>query len=78
MAKSSYCYQVISINTDKYVNLRVKIKEIFDKSSSRYGYRRIYSVLKSTETMVSEKVVRQIMKEENLLGPNIKRKRYSS
>lgn len=78
MAKSSYSYQVISINTDKYVDLRIKIKHIFDESSSRYGYRCIHSVLKSAGTTVSEKVVRMIMNEENLIVPYIKRKRYSS
>ena len=78
MAKSSYFYQVIAINTDKYVDLRTKIKDAFNKASSRYGYRRIHSVIKSAGTTVSEKVVRRIMKEENLMVPNIKRKKYSS
>ena len=78
MAKSSYCYQVTAINTDKYVDLKAKIKDIFEESSSRYGYRRIHSVISSVGTIVSEKVVRRIMKEENLVVPNIKRKKYSS
>jgi len=78
MAKSSYCYQVIAINTDKYVDLRAKIKDAFNESSSRYGYRRIHSVIKSAGTTVSEKVVRRIMKDENLIVPNIKRKKYNS
>ena len=78
MAKSSYFYQVIAINTDKYVDLRAKIKDAFNEASSRYGYRRIHSVIKSAGTTVSEKVVRRIMKEENLMVPNIKRKKYSS
>ncbi|MGI6728208.1 MAG: IS3 family transposase [Anaerovoracaceae bacterium] len=78
MAKSTYFYQVIAINTDKYVDLRTKIKDAFNESSSRYGYRRIHSVIKSSGTTVSEKVVLRIMKEENLIVPNIKRKKYSS
>jgi transposase-like protein len=78
MAKSSYCYQIIAINTDKYADLKTKIKAIFEESSSRYGYRRIHSVIRSTGTIVSEKVVRRIMQEENLVVPNIKRKKYSS
>lgn len=78
MAKSSYNYQVTAINTDKYINLRIKIKNIFDESSSRYGYRRIHSVLKTAGDIVSEKVIRKIMNEEKLIVPNIKRKRYSS
>ena len=78
MAKSSYCYQVIAINTDKYADLKAKAKSIFEESSSRYGYRRIHSVISSVGTIVSEKVIRRIMKEENLVVPNIKRKKYSS
>ena len=31
---------------DKYSEVRKKIKSVFDDSSSRYGYRRIYSLLK--------------------------------
>lgn len=78
MAKSSYCYQVIAINTDKYTNLKTKVKDVFEESSSRYGYRRIHSVIRTLGTTVSEKVIRRIMKEENLLVPYIKRKKYSS
>ena len=78
MAKSSYCYQIISINTDKYADLKAKVKNVFEESSSRYGYRRIHSVISSVGTIVSEKVIRRIMKEENLVVPNIKRKKYSS
>lgn len=78
MAKSSYCYQIISINTDKYTDLKAKVKNAFEESSSRYGYRRIHSVISSVGTIVSEKVIRRIMKEENLVVPNIKRKKYSS
>lgn len=55
-----------------------KIKDIFDESSNRYGYRRIHSVLKSTGVTVSEKVVHMIMNTDNLKVPNIKLKRYSS
>jgi putative transposase len=78
MAKSSYCYQIIAINTDKYADLREEVKNTFKESSSRYGYRRIHSVIKSAGTTVSEKVIRRIMKEEDLAVKNLKRKRYSS
>ena len=79
MAKSSYCYQQAVLNApDKYVNLRVKIRTLFDESFSRYGYRRIHSSLKNEELTVSEKVVRRLMQEENLIVPTVKRKKYSS
>lgn len=69
MAKSSYCYQVKTINFDKYTDLRMKVKKIFKESARRYGYRRIHSVLKTLGTTVSEKVIRRIMREENLVVP---------
>lgn len=79
MAKSSYCYQALALSkTDKYDDLRKQIKVTFDESASRYGYRRIHSVIKSAEIIVSEKVIRRIMKEEQLIVLNIKRKKYNS
>lgn len=79
MAKSSYCYQQAVLNApDKYADLRVKIRTVFDESSSRYGYRRIHSSLKNEELTVSEKVVRRLMQEEKLIVPTVKRKKYSS
>ena len=79
MAKSSYCYQQVALNApDKYAGLREKVRTVFDGSSSRYGYRRIHSSLKNEELTVSEKVIRRIMREENLSVPNIKRKKFNS
>jgi len=79
MAKSSYCYQQAVLDgPDKSADLRVKIRTVFDESSSRYGYRRIHSSLKNEKLTVSEKVVRRIMQEEKLIVPNVKRKKYSS
>jgi transposase InsO family protein len=66
MAKSSYCYQVIAINNDKYTDLKTKVKDVFEESSCRYGYRRIHSVIRTLGTTVSEKVIRRIMKEQNI------------
>lgn len=79
MAKSSYCYQQAALNApDKYADLRVKIHTVFDESSSRYGYRRIHCSLKNEELTVSEKIIRRIMQEDNLIVPNNKRKKYNS
>ena len=68
MAKNSYCYQQVAfIALDKYAGIREKIRIIFDESLSRYGYRRIHSSLKNEEIKVSEKVIRRIIQEENLI-----------
>lgn len=78
MAKSSYFYQLKSLNTDKYHKLKGQIKSIFKESYGRYGYRRIHSVIKTKGITVSEKVIRRIMKEENLHVPYNKRRKYNS
>jgi putative transposase len=79
MAKSSYCYQSLVLNQDdKYANIRTIVREAFGESSSRYGYRRIHSVVKSAGTVISEKVIRRIMKEEQLVIPSSKCKKYNS
>lgn len=49
--------------------------EAFTASKGRYGYRRIRAVLR---TLVSEKVIRRIMKEDGLTMHVPKRRRYSS
>ena len=79
MAKSSYCYQEAVLNLpDKYSDMRNTIKSIFDAAHGRYGYRRIYTVLKNNGIKLSEKVVLRIMNEDNLHVKNIKNKKYSS
>ena len=79
MAKSSYCYQQAALATpDKYSEVRKKIHAVFDDSSSRYGYRRIHSSLKSEEITLSEKVIRRVMKEDNHIVPNVRRRKYNS
>ena len=43
-----------------------------------YGYRRIYAVLKTEGKKISEKVVRRIMREEDLSVRKVKKRKYSS
>lgn len=79
MAKGSYCYQAFILNkSDKYADLRKEVKKAFNGSSSRYGYHRIHSVIKSAGTVISEKVIRRIMKEEQLIVPIIRRRKCNS
>lgn len=79
MAKSSYCYQESVLRgPDKYAAVRKRIGEIFLASSKRYGYRRIHCSLKNEGIVISEKVVRAIMREESLVVPFVKMKKYSS
>lgn len=79
MAKSSYFYQLKSMKrTDKYQDLRKAITEIFIDSRETYGYRRISLALKSQGIIISEKVIRRIMKEEDLVVRKPHRKKYNS
>ena len=79
MAKSSYYYQKsVMKRPDKYAKIRIQIKMIFQKNRNCYGYRRIYEELKKIGITVSEKIVRRIMKEENLTVPTKHIKKYSS
>lgn len=55
MAKSSYCYQAIALKTDKYEQLRIEVRKIFDDAKGRYGYRRIHAVLAARNIIVSER-----------------------
>ncbi len=79
MAKSSYCYQEMTLNTpDKYRELRDDLRRIFTDSGERYGYRRLHAVLKTNGRKVSEKVVRRIMNEESMEVYQRHHRKYNS
>lgn len=79
MAKSSYYYQKsVMKQSDKYDELRIQIKIILQENRNCYGYRRIHGELKKIGITVSEKIVRRIMKEEDLTVPTKRMKKYSS
>lgn len=79
MAKSSYYYQKsVMKQSDKYAEIRIQIKIIFQENRNCYGYRRIHGELKKIGITVSEKIVRRIMKEEDLTVPTKRMKKYSS
>lgn len=79
LSKSSYYYQekVLS-QPDKYSSLRIHIKELFAQNKNRYGYRRIHVLLKREGIIVSEKIVRRILREENLVVKVKKTAKYNS
>jgi len=79
MPKSSYFYQKkAQTRPDKYAALRTNVKKIFTENQSRYGYRRVYAIIRNNGTIISEKVIRRIMKEEQLIVPFKRKRRYSS
>ncbi len=77
-SKSSYYYQVNTINLpDKYADLREKAKGAFEENRSCFGYRRIHGVIKNDGTVVSEKIIRWLMREEGL-SVKTKGRKYNS
>jgi len=79
LSKSSYYYQVHAINReDKYAEVRCKIIELFIENKERYGYRRIHALLKRENIIISEKIVRKIMREEQLFVKTKKTRKYNS
>ena len=79
ISKSSYYYQErILFQPDKYFSLRIHIKELFAENKNRYGYRRIHALLKREGIVVSEKIIRRIMKEESLVVKVKKTAKYNS
>lgn len=78
IAKSSYFYQENAmIKPDKYINLRDKIKSIFYSNYKCYRYRRVHKILARAGIVVSEKIVRRLMKEEQLIV-YVPKKKYRS
>ena len=79
LKKSTYFYQLKNLNKpDKYAEVRLLIIKAFEENYQSYGYGRIHIILKKKSITISEKVVRNIMREEGL-RPTVKRRtKYSS
>ena len=79
MSKISYYYQKsVMTQNDKYKELGKQIRTIFHNNRNCYGYRRIHGELKNMKITVSEKVVRRIMKEDNLIVYQKRTRKYNS
>ena len=63
--------------TDKYINEKEIIKEIFNENKKRYGYRRITMELRNRGIVLNHKTVQKLMKECGLICL-IRRKKYRS
>lgn len=79
LAKSSYYYQEKAIHAeDKYLELRKKIIQLFHDNRDIFGYRKIHMLLRKEGIIVSEKIVRRIMKQEELIVKQRHRFKYNS
>lgn len=62
LARSSFYYQQKLLRlTDKYANLKVRIRSIFDQHRGRYGCRRITVTIRREGTVVNHKTVQRLM-----------------
>lgn len=79
LARSSYFYHRTRLQVaDKYACARRAIADIFELNHRCYGYRRIHAALGRQHLFISEKVVQRLMKQEQLIVPSVKRRRYGS
>jgi len=79
LARSSYFYHRTRLRvSDKYEDMRSAITEIFNGNRRCYGYRRIHAVLRRRDTTISEKVVRRLMTQEQLVVHRPRRRRFTS
>jgi transposase InsO family protein len=63
---------------DKYATIRTTMAEIFNGNYRCYGYRRLHAMLRHEGLVLSEKVIRRLMAEEQLVVSRSRRRRYSS
>lgn len=80
LKKSTFYYEIKHLNEDKYKDIRMYIKTIFNSNYTCYGYRRMKrALLDEYGLIISEKVIIRLMREEKLFVyiPKSKRK-YSS
>jgi len=79
LACSSYYYHHnLASMPNKYEELHHHIIKLFEENGKIYGYRRIHALLVKEERLISEKVVRRIMKESKLFVYGKKNKKYNS
>ena len=79
MSKSSYFYQRAALSVqDRYGELRERMRAAFALAERRYGYRRIHAVLTKDGGVVSEKVIRRLMRDENLVVVGRKKRKYNA
>ena len=53
-------------------------RDIFELNHRCYGYRRIHAALGRQHLFIAEKVAQRLMKQEQLMVPSVKRRRYGS
>ncbi|WIV13935.1 IS3 family transposase [Proteiniborus sp. MB09-C3] len=78
LKRSTFYYHMKRFDIpDKYEKIKEKIREIYDSSKGRYGYRRITMSLNSFGFVINHKTVQKLMKELNIIC-QVRMKKYKS
>jgi putative transposase len=79
LPRSSYFYHRSRLRLpERYLELRRQLRAAFEENRSVYGYRRLHIVLRRDGAVVSEKVVRRVMREEHLSIVRQRRRRFTA
>jgi len=79
LPKSRYFYHRNQLTlTDNYEEKRLLLTEIFNANDARYGYHRLHAEMKNVGVLLSEKVARRLMREDNLFVKMTRKNKYSS
>ena len=78
LARSTYYYYLKHSNVDKYECEKQEIANIFNSNKGRYGYRRVYAVMRNAGYCINHKTVQKLMKELGLKGKQRKNGKYHS
>jgi putative transposase len=79
LPRSSYFYHRARLDApDKYAQARRALAQVFASNHRCYGYRRLRAALGHEDMRLSEKVIRRLMKQEQLVAACAKRRRYGS
>ena len=78
LARSTFYYQLNALQLlDKYADLKVQIRAIYDRHKGRYGYRRITWTLRHQGSPVNHKTVQRLMAQLQLKS-RVRMKKYRS
>lgn len=76
LARSTFYYQTgVQQTADKYVTIKVQIRQIYASHHGLYGYRRVTLALRQAGTLINHKTVRRLMRALGLQSC-VRRARY--
>lgn len=78
IARSTFYYYLKHPNTDKYECEKQEITKIYIANKGRYGYRRVFVIMRNNGYCINHKTVQKLMRELGLKGKQRKNDKYHS